>query len=89
MYTLEEGSFFGELNIMFGLYSSITYIPAPNLESIENKKTNFTLIFKIDGEKFMGQICKDENTFKYVHDISIKRHRYNQLLSKEIQRIKK
>jgi len=27
LYTLPEGSFFGEFNIIFGLYSNLNYVP--------------------------------------------------------------
>ena len=47
MYSLEQGSFFGELNIIFGLYSEQYY----------KAFTTSSMIFKIKAGVFMTLIC--------------------------------
>lgn len=62
--TLEQGSFFGEFNIIFQLYSFV-YYQSSGID-IEG-----CTIYKIDYEKFINIICKDVSAFKHLFDISL------------------
>ena len=63
MYNLEEGSFFGEYNIMFGLKSNIFYKT--------NRDSHYSMIFRIKADVFMQSICDDIDSFTHLHDISL------------------
>ena len=61
MYSLEQGSFFGEINIMFGLYSEQYY----------KALTSNTMVFKINAENFMTLICGDHKAFENLFWIAV------------------
>ena len=68
MYDLQESSFFGEYNIMFGLYSSLHYKGKSKKYSAVKQRN---VIYKIPGKDFMSIICDDVQMFKHFHDISL------------------
>jgi CRP-like cAMP-binding protein len=70
MYSLEQGSFFGEINILFGLYSEQYY----------KALTSNAMVFKIHAEKFMTLICGDHKAFENLFWIAVQRYRYNNLV---------
>lgn len=47
LYILTEGSFFGEYNIIFGLYSAFNYVPILREDQAKEK---YAMIFKIEGQ---------------------------------------
>ena len=71
MYSLEQGSFFGEVNIIIGLYSEYNY----------KALTTNTMVFKIYAEKFMTLICEDHKAFENLFWIGVQRYRYNKLVT--------
>ena len=63
MYSLEQGSFFGEQNIIFGLYSEQNY----------KAVTTNTMIFKIRATRFMTLVCEDHKSFENLFWIAVQR----------------
>ena len=51
MCHLEPGSFFGEFNIMFGLYSNLHY------KALNDVKMSHIILFVIEKEDLMNLIC--------------------------------
>lgn len=66
MYDLEKGSFFGEYNILYGLYSNIFY-----RTQTCNGKSHYVMIFRIEAETFMSEICKDIDSFNHINKIAV------------------
>ena len=58
MCHLEAGSFFGEFNIMFGLYSNLYYKAVVN-----DAKAGYIIMFMIEKEDLMNLICQDVASF--------------------------
>jgi hypothetical protein len=54
---MEPGCFFGEYNIMFGLYSNMFYSCGVDPGSLTNT------ILKIDRDALMSCVCQDITTF--------------------------
>jgi hypothetical protein len=79
LYDLEEGSYFGEYNIMFGLYSSLNYKGKSVCDHHqENKKTcPRNVIYKIPAYQLMKIITEDVQVFKHFHDIALQKFRFN------------
>lgn len=63
---LKQGSYFGEYQIMFGLYSDFYY-----------STSEPTYIFKIDAFDFMKTICRDDMSYKHFFEISIQKLRFH------------
>ena len=66
MYTLCNGGFFGEYNIMFGLYSNLNY-----QADIASCQGSYNIIFKINKTALMQSICQDFGSFNHFHDLSL------------------
>jgi len=81
MVSLEEGSFFGEYNIMFGLYSQLNYQMAL---SNERGGQNLVQLFKIEKDKLMQALCIDFHSFLHFHKLSIQKLRFTQRMMKQL-----
>ena len=66
MYDLEKGSFFEEYNLLFGLYSNIYYKTQTN-----EGKSHYVMIFRIEADIFMNEICKDIESFNHINKLAI------------------
>lgn len=80
MYDLEPGSYFGEYQIMFGLYSNITYRSAyikHDAGEIFNYCNIQRIVYFIPSEKFMSIITEDPLAYRHFHSIALQRYRYN------------
>ena len=65
---LQEGSFFGLYNIMFGLYSSKYF------RYIQKDHSNLQspcILFKLPHKTFLSVICEDYHSFTHFHKIAI------------------
>ena len=80
MYELEQGSFFGEYNILYGLYSNIYY-----RTSVCDHKKHYTMIFRIGAETFMNEICKDMDSFNHINNIALQKFRFNTKVIKDLE----
>ena len=76
MYNLEQGSFFGEYNLMFGLKSNMYYKT--------HGETHYSMIFRIDSGIFMDAICDDIDSFTHLHNIALQKFRFNSNMIKQI-----
>jgi hypothetical protein len=63
--TYEQGGFFGEYNILFGLKSQLTYQP-PTLKD----RTNIVL-YVVDQADLLQVVVKDELIFEHMHRLSV------------------
>jgi hypothetical protein len=79
MYDLENGAYFGEYNIMFGLYSNIHY----KVHTYQSKN-HFVMIFRIDKRILMNEICKDIDSFTHLHKIALQKFRWNNRVISEL-----
>lgn len=71
--TYQKGGFFGEYNILFGLYSNMYYQPEVQQDSSETsgKSKKYVELLKIDKNLFVSEICKDLGTFNHFFNISL------------------
>lgn len=72
MYTLSDGGFFGEYNIMFGLYSDLSY-----QAEIDPEQGKYVIIFNINKKVLMESISQDFGSFIHFHDLSLQKFRYD------------
>ena len=68
MYNLQQGSFFGDYNIVFTLYSNMFYKAVPNLQG-------YIVLYKIDSETLLNCFCTDIVSFKHLFNISLQKFR--------------
>mmetsp|Transcript_5911 Transcript_5911/g.9621 ORF Transcript_5911/g.9621 Transcript_5911/m.9621 type:complete len:260 (+) Transcript_5911:2849-3628(+) len=85
LMNLEPGSFFGEYNILFGLYSQM-YYQTHSADNHDTKKLS-CLLFKIEAKKFMQIVLRDSTTFKHLHHIALKKFKFNQALIQKVEEI--
>ena len=69
MYELRRGSYFGELQTLFGLRSDSFY-------GISTHAKEDNILFKISGLKFLQIIVQDFQTFQQFFNSAIQRHRF-------------
>ena len=70
---LQPGSYFGEYQILFGLYSDFYY-----------SVSDFAYIFKIEAIDFMKTICRDEMAYKHFFEISIQKLRFHTKIKRKL-----
>ena len=71
LYDLEESSWFGDYNIMFGVYSSLNY-KGKSTKTIGNKNQSFrNVLYKIPSFNFMKIVTGDVQAFKHFHEMSL------------------
>ena len=66
LYTLSNGGFLGEYNIMFGLFSNLNY--QADIDTSEGKQI---IIFSINKRVFIESICQDFVSFTHFHDLAL------------------
>jgi hypothetical protein len=75
LYDLEESSWFGEYNIMFGVYSSLIYkgksITKSNGKNKVVNKSFRNVLYKIPSYNFMTIVTTDVQAFKHFHEMSL------------------
>mmetsp|Transcript_40890 Transcript_40890/g.62307 ORF Transcript_40890/g.62307 Transcript_40890/m.62307 type:complete len:153 (-) Transcript_40890:182-640(-) len=72
MFNLEEGSFFGEYNIVFGIYNQIHYQAVDD----RNHSCRTCQLLKIEKEVFLDIIGSELDSFKHIHNISVQKFRF-------------
>jgi len=80
--TFERGSFFGDYNIIFGLYSDSYYRAAQN-----DSVLTICHFFKVPKQRLIDLICSDIESFKHFHNICLQKFRFNRRLQQQIETI--
>ena len=91
LYDLEESSWFGEYNIMFGVYSSLNYKGKSITKSIGKHKVAKSfrnVLFKIPSYNFMKIVTTDVQAFKHFHEMSLQKFRFNNKMQEQFNVLK-
>ena len=78
MTHLNEGSFFGDYNILFDIFSSVTYLAQTDSED------HLVMVYKIDHLALLNCVVQDCESFKHFFKMSLSKMRHHQFMKTQI-----
>lgn len=82
MLELESGSYFGEVEVMFGLLSAHYYNNCACNHHHDDGGSDWNMLYAINGKKFLEILSQDFATFKHFFDSALQRFRFLKQLRK-------